>query len=201
MRKPLTEVRKHLTDFGEYVAACLPKYVEQSQLTKTDELELLIHRDGVIPVLSFLKDHHNAQFVSVSDICGLDVPAKSFRFEVRFNVYLKCSFFLIKLNFFQIIYNLLSLRYNSRIRVRTYTDELSPVDSCYEVFKAADWYEREVWDMYGVFFSNHPDLRRILTDYGFEGHPFRKDFPLVGYNEVYNILFFLNFSLSGSRGY
>lgn len=82
VRKPLTEVRKHLTDFGEYVAACLPKYVEQSQLTKTDELELLIHREGVIPVLTFLKDHHNAQFVSVSDICGLDVPARPYRFEV-----------------------------------------------------------------------------------------------------------------------
>lgn len=84
----------------------------------------------------------------------------------------------------QVIYNLLSLRYNSRIRVKTYTDELTPIDSICEVFKAANWYEREIWDMYGVFFANHPDLRRILTDYGFEGHPFRKDFPLSGYVEV-----------------
>lgn len=108
------------------------------------------------------------------------------------------------------MYNLLSLRYNSRIRVKTYTDELTPVDSSVSVHKAANWYEREVsrrgfanagarrrasstdwvcvrkqvWDMYGVFFANHPDLRRILTDYGFEGHPFRKDFPLSGYVEV-----------------
>jgi hypothetical protein len=84
----------------------------------------------------------------------------------------------------QVIYSLLSLRYNSRIRVKTYTDELTPLDSACEVFKAANWYEREIWDMFGVFFANHPDLRRILTDYGFEGHPFRKDFPLSGYVEV-----------------
>merc|ERR1712035_12009 len=86
-------------------------------------------------------------------------------------------------NRFELFYNLLSLRFNSRIRVRTYTDELSPVDSITDIHKAANWYEREVWDMYGVFFANHPDLRRILTDYGFEGHPFRKDFPLTGYVE------------------
>lgn len=89
----------------------------------------------------------------------------------------------------QLIYNLLSLRFNSRIRVKTYTDELTPVESCDEIFKAANWYEREIWDMYGVFFANHPDLRRILTDYGFEGHPFRKDFPLSGYVEVSSFFF------------
>lgn len=117
----------------------------------------------------------------------------------------------------QIVYNLLSLRYNSRVRVKTYTDELTPVDSAVPVHIAANWYEREVsvslwvrrqdavldshvsrmtwvcvcvqvWDMYGVFFANHPDLRRILTDYGFEGHPFRKDFPLSGYVEVRSLL-------------
>lgn len=82
------------------------------------------------------------------------------------------------------MYNILSLRYNSRIRVKTYTDELTPIESACEVYKAANWYEREIWDMYGVFFSNHPDLRRILTDYGFEGHPQRRDFPLSGYVEV-----------------
>lgn len=87
-------------------------------------------------------------------------------------------------NRFEVIYNLLSLRYNSRIRVKTYTDELTPIDSCNEIYKAANWYEREIWDMYGVFFANHPDLRRILTDYGFEGHPQRRDFPLTGYVEV-----------------
>lgn len=76
------------------------------------------------------------------------------------------------------------MRFNSRIRVKTYTDELTPIDSACEIYEGANWYEREIWDMYGVFFANHPDLRRILTDYGFEGHPFRKDFPLTGYTEV-----------------
>lgn len=76
------------------------------------------------------------------------------------------------------------MRFNSRIRVKTYTDELTPIESACDIYKGANWYEREVWDMYGVFFANHPDLRRILTDYGFEGHPFRKDFPLSGYVEV-----------------
>jgi NADH dehydrogenase (ubiquinone) Fe-S protein 3 len=82
------------------------------------------------------------------------------------------------------VYLLLSLRYNQRIRIKTYTDELTPVDSVTPLFQGANWYEREVWDMYGVFFADHPDLRRILTDYGFVGHPFRKDFPLTGYVEV-----------------
>lgn len=81
----------------------------------------------------------------------------------------------------------MSVRFNSRIRVKTYTDELTPVDSATSIYEAANWYEREIWDMFGVFFSNHPDLRRILTDYGFEGHPFRKDFPLSGYVEVIKI--------------
>lgn len=82
------------------------------------------------------------------------------------------------------IYCLLSIRYNTRIRVKSYTDELTPVDSVVPIFKSANWYEREVWDMFGILFSDHPDMRRILTDYGFEGHPLRKDFPLSGFIEV-----------------
>lgn len=156
--------KAQLVDFGKYVAECLPKYVQKVQITSGNELEVLVPTEGVIPVLQFLKDHHSAQFASLVDIAGMDVPSRQYRFEL--------------------IYNLLSLRYNARIRVKTYTDELTPVDSACEVFKAANWYEREIWDMYGVFFANHPDLRRILTDYGFEGHPFRKDFPLSGYVEV-----------------
>jgi NADH dehydrogenase (ubiquinone) Fe-S protein 3 len=156
--------RSNLTDFGKYVAECLPRYVQKVQLTAGDELEVLIAPEGVLPVLQFLKDHHQAQFENLVDIAGMDVPSRPHRFEV--------------------IYNLLSLRYNSRIRVKTYTDELTPIDSCNEIYKAANWYEREIWDMYGVFFANHPDLRRILTDYGFEGHPQRRDFPLTGYVEV-----------------
>lgn len=164
IRKIDHEVRMQLADFGTYCAECLPKYIQKVQIAAGDELELLISPEGVIPVLQFLKDHHSAQFVNLADLGAMDVPSRVYRFEI--------------------IYNLLSLRFNSRIRVRTYTDELTPVDSANSVHKAANWYEREVWDMFGVFFANHPDLRRILTDYGFEGHPFRRDFPLTGYVEV-----------------
>jgi len=156
--------RENLIEFGKYVAECLPKFVQKVQLACGNELELLISPEGIIPTLQFLKDHHNCQFTNLADLAGMDVPSRPYRFEI--------------------IYNLLSLRFNSRIRVKTYTDELTPIDSAMEIHKAANWYEREVWDMYGVFFANHPDLRRILTDYGFEGHPQRRDFPLTGYVEV-----------------
>ncbi|XP_077299239.1 NADH:ubiquinone oxidoreductase core subunit S3 [Arctopsyche grandis] len=164
VRSPSAAQRSTLVDFGKYVSECLPKYVQRVQLTAGDELEVLVAPEGAVPVLQFLKDHHNAQFANLIDIAGMDVPSRECRFEI--------------------IYSLLSLRYNSRIRVKTYTDELTPIETCNEVYKAANWYEREIWDMFGVFFANHPDLRRILTDYGFEGHPFRKDFPLSGYVEV-----------------
>ncbi|XP_063800636.1 NADH dehydrogenase [ubiquinone] iron-sulfur protein 3, mitochondrial [Pseudophryne corroboree] len=157
-------LKNQLSVFGEYVGEILPKYVQQVQVTCYGELEIMIHPDGVIPVMTFLRDHTNAQFKSLADLTAVDIPTRENRFEI--------------------VYNLLSLRYNSRIRVKTYADELTAVDSLVSVHQAANWYEREVWDMYGVFFANHPDLRRILTDYGFEGHPFRKDFPLSGYVEV-----------------
>ena len=98
------------------------------------------------------------------DLCGVDYPEREQRFEV--------------------VYHLLSLKHNQRIRVKVATDEATPVPSVIEVFGAADWYERETWDMYGIFFADHPDLRRLLTDYGFEGHPLRKDFPQTGYVEL-----------------
>ncbi|XP_064640929.1 NADH dehydrogenase [ubiquinone] iron-sulfur protein 3, mitochondrial-like [Lineus longissimus] len=158
------ETQKRLQEFGNYIGECLPKYVQRSAVLNNDELEIMVHPDGVIPTLTFLKDHHNGQFLSLADLAGVDVPTREYRFEI--------------------VYNLLSLRYNSRIRVKTYTDELTPIESVCSIFAAADWYEREIWDMFGVFFTNHPDLRRILTDYGFEGHPFRKDFPLSGFVEV-----------------
>ncbi|XP_070575996.1 NADH dehydrogenase [ubiquinone] iron-sulfur protein 3, mitochondrial-like [Ptychodera flava] len=163
--RPVNEVhRATLAEFGRYIADNLPKYTQLIQVTHQNELELMIHPEGVIPVMTFLRDHHNCQFKNLADLTAVDIPTRQNRFEI--------------------VYNLLSLRFNSRIRVKTYTDELTPVDSVVSVFKAAEWYEREVWDMYGVFFANHPDLRRILTDYGFEGHPMRKDFPLSGYVEV-----------------
>lgn len=163
--------------------------MQKVQLTAGDELEVLIAPEGVIPMLQFLKDHHAAQFANLVDIAGMDVPSRKYRFEVSFHTHKQSLLVNCQLHFMfvlvqQIIYNILSLRYNSRIRVKTYTDELTPLESACEVFKAANWYEREIWDMYGVFFANHPDLRRILTDYGFEGHPQRRDFPLSGYVEV-----------------
>jgi len=163
VRKFDPEVRSYMTEFGQYVAECMPKFVQKVQLTAGDELEILIAPSGVVPVMSFLKNHHNAQFGSLVDIAGVDFPTREYRFEI--------------------VYNLLSLRYNSRIRVKTYTDEFTPIDSINDIFKAANWNEREAWDMFGIYFSNHPDLRRILTDYGFDGHPLRKDFPLTGYVE------------------
>ncbi|XP_043473849.1 NADH dehydrogenase [ubiquinone] iron-sulfur protein 3, mitochondrial [Leptopilina heterotoma] len=162
-KKDETDIEQ-LKDFGQYVADCLPKYVQKVQIAAVDELEILIAPEGVLGTISFLKNHHNAQFTNIVDITAIDVPSRSYRFEL--------------------IYMLLSVQYNSRIRVKTYTDELTPIDSITGIFEGANWYEREVWDMYGIFFSNHPDLRRILTDYGFEGHPLRKDFPLSGYVEI-----------------
>lgn len=153
-----------MKDFGRYVAECLPKYVQKVQISAGDELEILVAPEGIRPTLTFLKDHHNAQYTILVDITAIDVPSREYRFEM--------------------IYLLLSLRFNSRIRVKSYTDELTPVDSVVSIFKSANWYEREVWDMYGIYFRDHPDLRRILTDYGFEGHPLRKDFPLTGFVEV-----------------
>ena len=100
----------------------------------------------------------------VADITAVDFPTKEHRFEV--------------------VYNLLSVRYNSRIRVKTYASETTPVPSITGLYDGANWYEREVYDLFGVFFTGHPDLRRIMTDYGFDGHPLRKDFPLTGYTEI-----------------
>ncbi|KIO23300.1 hypothetical protein M407DRAFT_244827 [Tulasnella calospora MUT 4182] len=152
-----------LHSYGSYLTQCLPKYIQQFSVVK-DELTLYVAPQSIVPTLTFLRDHSNCQYKSVMDIAGVDYPTRSQRFEV--------------------VYNLLSHKFNSRIRVKTYADEATPVPSVVGVFRGADWYEREVWDLYGVFFSDHPDLRRILTDYGFEGHPFRKDFPLTGYTEV-----------------
>ena len=152
-----------LHDYGVYLITCLPKYIQQFTVWK-DELTLLIAPSALPPVLTFLRDHSASQFKSLVDICGVDFPTRSNRFEV--------------------VYNLLSVRHNARIRVKTYADEATPVPSIVEVFQGANWYEREVYDMFGVFFVGHPDLRRLLTDYGFEGHPLRKDFPLTGYVEV-----------------
>ncbi|KAL5342782.1 BUD22-domain-containing protein [Aspergillus crustosus] len=152
-----------LHTYGQYIMSCLPKHVQQFSVWK-DELVIYIPPSGVIPVMTFLKYHTAAEFTTISDITAVDYPTRDQRFEV--------------------VYNLLSIRYNSRIRVKTYADEASPVPSVTGLHEGALWYEREVYDLFGVFFSGHPDLRRIMTDYGFDGHPLRKDFPMTGYTEL-----------------
>ncbi|MQX35076.1 NADH-quinone oxidoreductase subunit C [Roseospira navarrensis] len=158
-----TEQIEALQDLGHHVAAALSDQVRETHLSK-DELVVSINRQDVVRVLTFLRDDPNCLFVQLVDVCGVDWPERDERFEV--------------------VYNLLSLKHNQRVRVRLTASEDTPVPSVVEVFKTANWFEREVWDMYGVFFSGHPDLRRILTDYGFEGHPLRKDFPLTGTVEL-----------------
>ena len=121
-------------------------------------------RDGIRRVLKFLRDDGNCLFKQLMDVCGVDHPDDDPRFEV--------------------VYNLLSLVHNLRIRVKVRTEEDEPVPSVVDLFNSANWFERETYDLYGIYFSDHPDLRRLLTDYGFEGHPLRKDFPLTGYVEL-----------------
>ncbi|CAG9796684.1 unnamed protein product [Diatraea saccharalis] len=163
-RKHNNPERQKLYEYGIYCAACMPKYVQKVQMQHCDELELLVAPEGVFPVLTFLAHHQHACFNQCSTVTAIDVPRRPFRFEL--------------------IYCLLSLRFGQRIRVKTYTDELTPVHSAYSLWKVCEFLEREVYDMFGIIFTHHPDLRRLLTDYGFAGHPLRKDFPLVGYTEL-----------------
>ena len=129
-----------------------------------DELTITVARDKIIEVLTKLRDDAELRFEQLIDLAGVDYPSLPERFDV--------------------VYHLLSPRKNVRLRVKLATDEATPVASVIEVYPAANWYEREAYDMYGILFSGHPDLRRILTDYGFKGFPLRKDFPLSGYVEV-----------------
>jgi NADH-quinone oxidoreductase subunit C len=128
------------------------------------ELSIRVEREALLDVLRFLRDDPKCRFTVLCDICGVDYPDRPLRFEV--------------------VYNLLSLSLNQRIRVRVETDDTAAVPSATTLYSSAGWWEREAWDMFGIVFSDNPDLRRILTDYGFEGHPLRKDFPLTGYTEV-----------------
>jgi NADH-quinone oxidoreductase subunit C len=128
------------------------------------ELTITVERDSIVKVLELLREDSQCRFETLVDLCGADYPTEAERFEV--------------------VYHLLSMRLNQRIRVKVRTDETTAVPSVSGVFPVANWYERETFDMYGVIFSGHPDLRRILTDYGFEGYPLRKDFPLSGRVQV-----------------
>lgn len=152
-----------LEELGRYVAGQMGQDIAETDI-QHGELMLRVRRDAISRILSFLCNDANCLFQVLVDICGVDYPDRDERFEI--------------------VYNLLSLKHNVRVRVKVTTDESTPVPSVSQVYPAAGWFERECWDMYGVFFSEHPDLRRMLTDYGFDGHPLRKDFPLTGYVEV-----------------
>jgi NADH-quinone oxidoreductase subunit C len=152
-----------LKDLGDYIAAALPQDVIGTEVA-LGELAVTVRPASILRVLSFLRDDSTCLFKVLIDLSGADYPEREARFEV--------------------IYSLLSMSQNQRVRVKLSVGEDDPVPSATGVYSAAGWYERETWDMYGIYFSDHPDLRRILTDYGFEGHPMRKDFPLTGRVEV-----------------
>jgi NADH-quinone oxidoreductase subunit C len=152
-----------IKELSEYISSAITKDVNVFSLAN-DELTITVPLESLIKVLNFLRDDVNCQFKQLMDVCGIDYPTQEMRYGV--------------------VYNLLSLTLNLRVRVKVYTDEETAVPTATGLFSSANWFEREVWDMYGIFFSEHPDLRRILTDYGFEGHPLRKDFPLTGYVEL-----------------
>ncbi|MCF6292697.1 MAG: NADH-quinone oxidoreductase subunit C [Robiginitomaculum sp.] len=151
-----------LQELDTYLAEKIGDALIGSTITNGD-LAIEIHRDQLLNVLGFLRDDVQCRFSTLVDICGVDYPGRSSRFEV--------------------IYHFLSMYCNHRIRLRVMVDEDEVVPSAVSVYPAADWYEREAFDMFGIVFSGHPDLRRLLTDYGFTGHPLRKDFPLSGHVE------------------
>ena len=149
--------------FGARIAAALPGAVTGTKVAY-GELTVEAEAADIIRVLTYLRDDPDCAFKTLIDICGNDWPSREKRFDV--------------------VYHLLSLTKNRRIRVKIQTDEATPVASAVPVYVGAGWFERETWDLYGVKFEGHPDLRRLLTDYGFEGHPLRKDFPVTGFVEL-----------------
>ena len=152
-----------LRDLGEYVATSLSDYVRAADVVR-DELVIDARADQVARVLKFLKDDPRCRFEQLTDLCGVDYPERDPRFDV--------------------VYHLLSMSHNRRLRLRIGVNEDEPVPSATGVYASAGWWEREAWDLYGIYFAGNPDLRRLLTDYGFDGHPLRKDFPLTGYVEL-----------------
>jgi NADH-quinone oxidoreductase subunit C len=156
-------MEEKLTALAEHLAVALPDAVQGHEIHH-GELSINVARDAILDVLTHLRDDPQCRFTVLCDICGVDYPDRPMRFEV--------------------VYNLLSMSRNLRVRLKLETDEENPVPSATGIFSAAGWWEREAWDLYGIYFSDHPDLRRILTDYGFDGHPLRKDFPLTGYVEL-----------------
>jgi len=152
-----------LQELGQHIGAVLADQVIATSVVH-GELMVTVRAQHMVKILIFLRDDPLCLFKVLVDICGADFPERPQRFDV--------------------VYNLLSLVHNQRIRVKVEADDQTPVPSVTGVHNSANWFEREAWDMYGIMFAEHPDLRRLLTDYGFEGHPLRKDFPLTGYVEV-----------------
>ena len=152
-----------LRELSSYIAEIHPELVASSKI-EYGELTLVTAPENIVALLTFLRDDVQCGFVNLIDICGVDWPQCAKRFDV--------------------VYHMLSPRQNTRIRVTVMVGEDEPVPSACAVYPGADWFEREAWDMYGILFTGHPDLRRILTDYGFEGHPLRKDYPTTGFVEV-----------------
>lgn len=155
--------RDALQELGQHIGSVLADQVVSTSV-ELDELIILARADQIVKILTFLRDDPLCLFKVLVDICGADYPERPKRFDV--------------------VYNLLSLAHNQRVRIKVKADSLTPIPSVTGVYNSANWFEREAWDMYGIMFSDHPDLRRLLTDYGFEGHPLRKDFPLTGFVEV-----------------
>jgi len=152
-----------LNELAAYLTEVRSALISSSEI-KYGELNVTTTAENVIALLTFLRDDAKCGFVNMTDICGVDWPQRAERFDV--------------------VYHLLSPKKNLRIRVKVPVGEDQPVPSACGIYPGADWFERETWDMYGVLFTGHPDLRRLLTDYGFEGHPLRKDFPTTGFVEV-----------------
>ncbi len=152
-----------LKELGDYIAQKLGEQV-LGHAIRYGELTVQVQPQAILDVVRFLRDDAQCRFVSIVDICGADYPERDQRFEV--------------------VYHFLSPYKNKRIRLKVATDDVTPVPSITSDFPGADWYEREAYDLYGILFTGHPDLRRLLTDYGFEGHPLRKDFPLSGFVQV-----------------
>jgi NADH-quinone oxidoreductase subunit C len=152
-----------LDRLGATIKTALPGAVLGHEVVR-GELTVTAHAADIVKVATFLRDDPACQFICIIDVTAVDWPAREQRFDV--------------------VYHFMSPRLNQRIRVKAATDEVTPVPSLIDVFRGADWFERETYDLYGVLFTGHPDMRRILTDYGFEGHPLRKDFPLTGFVEV-----------------
>ncbi|HZF32245.1 MAG TPA: NADH-quinone oxidoreductase subunit C [Candidatus Angelobacter sp.] len=155
--------KQTLQELGDHLAASLGSDSERFEIV-LGEAVLWVPAPAIVKVMTLLRDDDKCLFKLLVDICGVDYPDRAARFEV--------------------VYNLLSLKHNIRLRVKVAAAEDQPVPSIAGLYSTAGWFEREAWDLYGIYFADHPDLRRLLTDYGFEGHPLRKDFPLTGYVEV-----------------